>query len=101
MYRDDVHSGIIRTIPKGTAMENHESHTANHHAAEQPRSFPAWKGAAIMVAVIVGFYVLREHWGHALGFAPYLLLLACPLMHMFMHGNHGHQHDNHNNVQGK
>ncbi len=73
-------------------MENHESQTSNHPVPGQPRKFMAWKGAAIMVAAIVAFYVLREHWGHALGIAPYLLLLACPLMHMFMHGGHGHQH---------
>jgi hypothetical protein len=25
---------------------------------------------------------------------PYLLILACPLMHLFHHhGGHGHQHD--------
>jgi hypothetical protein len=23
---------------------------------------------------------------------PYLLLMACPLMHLFMHGGHGHSH---------
>ncbi len=41
--------------------------------------------------VIVLFFVLREHWGHALGLLPYLLLLACPLMHLFHgHGHHGH-----------
>ena len=82
-------------------MENHDSHTLNHPVPTQPRTIAAWKGAAIMVAVIVGFYVLREHWGHALGFAPYLLLLACPLMHMFMHGGHGHQHDNGDKAQPK
>lgn len=39
-----------------------------------------------MVAVIVGFYLLREHWSHIAGNWVYLLLLACPLMHLF----HGH-----------
>jgi hypothetical protein len=43
--------------------------------------------------VIVLFFGLREHWGHALGLLPYLLLLACPLMHLF-HGHGGHHgHD--------
>lgn len=74
-------------------MDNHDSHTSHHRAAETTGKFAAWKGAAVMIAVIAAFYLLREHWGHALGFAPYLLLLACPLMHMFMHGGHGHQHD--------
>ena len=52
-----------------------------------------------MLAIIVGVYLLREHWGHVLGVAPYALLLACPLMHVFMHGGHGgHAHHGH---QGK
>lgn len=38
------------------------------------------------------FYVLREHWAHIFGILPYLLFLACPLMHFFMHGKHGHGH---------
>ena len=74
-------------------MNDHAGHTPSHPATERPRTFTAWKGAAIMVAVIAGFYVLREHWGHALGVAPYLILLACPLMHLFMHGDHGHRRD--------
>ncbi len=44
--------------------------------------------ALATAALIAGFYLLREHWGHILGYWPYLLLLACPLMHL-MHG-HGH-----------
>jgi hypothetical protein len=55
----------------------------------------------VAVAAAAGFWLLRDHWGHALGFAPYLLFLACPLMHLFMHhghGGHGHDHmqDNRN-----
>lgn len=64
-----------------------------------PRRFPAWKGAVAMLSIIVGVYLLREHWGHVLGVAPYALLLACPLMHLFMHGGHGghggHDHGKH------
>lgn len=49
--------------------------------------------------VIALFFLLREHWGHVLGLLPYLILLACPLMHLFHHqgGNHsGHgTKDNH------
>ena len=47
--------------------------------------------AVTMIALIGGFYVLREHWGNVAGSWPYLLLLACPLMHL-MHG-HGGQGD--------
>jgi hypothetical protein len=45
--------------------------------------------ALIGLALVAAFYVLREHWGHAFGAPPYLLLLACPLMHLFMHHEHG------------
>ena len=51
------------------------------------------KTAAIMVVGIAAFYLLREHWNHLVGYWAYLILLACPLMHLFMHrrhGGHGH-----------
>lgn len=35
------------------------------------------------------FLLLSEHRAHVLGAWPFLLLLACPLMHIFMHGGHG------------
>lgn len=41
----------------------------------------------------------QEHRTHILGFLPYALLAACPLMHILMHGNHaghgGHAHGGH------
>jgi hypothetical protein len=37
-----------------------------------------------------GFFLLTEHRAHLLGWLPFLLILACPLMHVFMH--HGHRH---------
>lgn len=37
-----------------------------------------------------GFFLLTEHTAHVFGELPYLLLAACPLMHLFMHhGRHG------------
>ena len=80
-------------------MENHDNTLTDHLHHGGRRVFSAWKGAAIMVGAILAFYVLREHWGHALGFAPYLILLACPLMHIFMHGDHGHGHSDKDNAK--
>ena len=59
---------------------------------------PSWwrtpNGVAVIGFALVGaFHVLREHWGHALGALPYLLLLACPLMHLLMRRGHGRHHD--------
>ena len=61
-----------------------------------PRGEPApafWRGkpgiVLGMLAVIALFYVAREHYAHALGLLPYLILLLCPLMHLLGH-HHGH-----------
>ena len=44
--------------------------------------------------LVAGYFLVLEHKAHlegALQYLPYLLLLACPLMHLFMHhGHHGH-----------
>lgn len=49
------------------------------------------------VVAILGFLVYTGHSAHLLGFAPFLLLLACPLMHVFMHGGHSrHRTNTHN-----
>ena len=40
---------------------------------------------------IAGVLLLTEHRAHVLGLLIWLPLLACPLMHIFMHGGHsGH-----------
>jgi len=44
---------------------------------------------AVFLAVAASLLVL-EHWAHVVPFIPWLLLAACPLMHMFMHRGHGH-----------
>lgn len=59
---------------------------------------PFWKSkfgvAFIMLALVALFYLIREHWNHIGGGWLYLLLLMCPLMHLFGHGGHGgHRHD--------
>ena len=49
--------------------------------------------ALVVFGAIAAFFLLAEHRAHLFGWLPYLLLLACPLMHFFMHGGHGgHSH---------
>jgi hypothetical protein len=44
----------------------------------------------LIFAVLLLF---TEHRAHVLGMLPFLILLACPLMHLFMHHDHGnHAH---------
>jgi hypothetical protein len=38
---------------------------------------------------IAGFYLITEHTAHVIPYLPWLLLLACPFLHFFMHGSHG------------
>lgn len=48
---------------------------------------------ALCVVAAIALYLVTAHTGHVIGYLPYLLLAACPLMHLFMHHGHGrHQH---------
>ncbi|MEI5998085.1 DUF2933 domain-containing protein [Paraburkholderia bengalensis] len=59
-------------------------------------SRPFWRSrsaiALLVFAAIALFLLFSEHRAHFLGVLPYLLLLSCPLMHLFMHHGHGHGH---------
>jgi len=37
---------------------------------------------------IAGFYLVTEHRAHLFGALPFLLLAACPLLHLFHHRAH-------------
>lgn len=63
----------------------------NHDTYSRPAWYQRPAGiAGAMVGVVLAFYLLREHWYHIAGYWSYLLLLACPLMHLFHGGHHGH-----------
>lgn len=47
-------------------------------------------------AAIAAFFLVTEHAAHVFGVLPWLLILACPLMHVFMHRGHGHGGHRHN-----
>ena len=52
--------------------------------------------ALVIFLAIALFFLIAEHRAHLSGllsYVPYLLVLACPLMHLFMHGGHGHGDD--------
>ena len=51
---------------------------------------PGW--AAIGLIGAASYFLVMEHRQHLFEFLPYLILLACPFMHMFMHHGHGHRH---------
>jgi Protein of unknown function (DUF2933) len=45
--------------------------------------------ASICVGAVALVALVLDHRAHVLGAVPYLLLLACPLMHLW-HGDHRH-----------
>ncbi len=45
-----------------------------------------------MIGGVAAYFLLTGNLAHVVGALPFLLLLACPLMHIFMHGGHGHHH---------
>lgn len=51
------------------------------------RARTAWVLAAFLL--IAGFFLVTEHTAHYFGLLPFLLLAACPLLHLFSHGRHG------------
>ncbi|MGQ0711286.1 MAG: DUF2933 domain-containing protein [Rhodoferax sp.] len=77
-------------------MENH------HSEGDRPPGFwsSRWALGWLVLAAVAAFFLLAEHGAHVLGALPYLLLLACPLMHVFMHRGHGHHHHHHHHDPG-
>ena len=60
-------------------------HDSRGNRNGQPRiSVPLVGFLAIAV-----FFLVTEHRAHAFGYLPLILLLLCPLLHLFMHGGHG------------
>jgi len=72
-------------------------HTHDHSGLQMPDS-PApdrtsrrswWVFGGFAAAAL--FLMAVEHRAHLLGWLPWLILAACPLMHLFTHGGHiGH-----------
>ena len=67
--------------------------------AEPAHETKGWFGSRSRLVLlaflaVAGFFLITEHTAHVLGILPWLLLLACPLIHLF-HGGHGRKHGGH------
>jgi hypothetical protein len=64
----------------------------DHGNQESPPNF--WRTrygvGCLVIGAVAAYFLFTEHLAHTLSALPYLLLAACPLMHFFMHGGHGH-----------
>ncbi len=82
-------------------MSKHSCQHARHDAASSgsPSALPQRSRRGLWVflgfVAVAGFFLLTEHRAHLFGILPYLLLLACPLMHWFHHRGHGGRHPRH------
>jgi hypothetical protein len=54
------------------------------------RSYRGW--VVLGLAALLGGYLVIWHGAHLAAVLPFLVLATCPLMHVFMHRGHGHQH---------
>lgn len=63
-----------------------EKQPLSRTAADRPA---IWLGSVLLAAIAL-FFLWGEHRVHILGWLPWLLLLACLLIHRFMHRGHGH-----------
>lgn len=68
------------------------------HPEHQSRSWasPTYIGLFGFL-VVIAFFLITEHTAHLMGILPWLLLMACPLMHIL----HGHHHGDDGNNKGK
>lgn len=61
-----------------------------HMEHDNDRRVGRGKWVLIGFLAVAAFFLWTEHRAHVLGVLPYLLFLACPLMHLFHHHGHGH-----------
>ena len=66
----------------------------NHdHSRHDPAPTGFWRSryaiGLLVMGAVAAYFLMSEHRAHFFGALPFLLLLACPLMHVFMHGGHG------------
>lgn len=76
-------------------------HDHSPSIVEQPQgNFLTSRAALVFLgfAIIAGALLFTEHRAHVLGALIWLPLLACPLMHLFMH--HGHSGHKSHGQQG-
>lgn len=78
--------------------DSHDHVQTGGESGHRPDGGPGesfWRSTPGIVTIaflaIVAFFLLAEHRAHVVPWLPWLILLACPLLHVLMHGGHrGH-----------
>lgn len=68
--------------------------TEHSDAYHTPQAKPVWwKTPSGLVGMFffaaAGYVLLTEHTAHVVSYLPWLIILLCPLMHIFHHRGHG------------
>ena len=94
-----------KRAPTNTQMARGKATSGEPSERRRPFHLPFWLGVCLVAAIAV-FFLWEEHQAHIPGALPWLILLACPLIHFFMHRNHDHgggevhQHGEHGQSKG-
>lgn len=51
--------------------------------------------ASCIFLIFIAYFLLTEHMAHVYQALPWLIFLACPFMHIFMHHGHGGHRSHH------
>jgi hypothetical protein len=92
-FEHPLRDAHLRFIVSENAMSLHD-HSV--HQDKPQGSFLTSRAGLVLLAflAIASVLLFTEHRAHALGASLWLVLLACPLLHLFMHGGHGSHGNN-------
>jgi hypothetical protein len=64
---------------------------ASDHPTHRIRHPEPWKRYAALAVFgsVASYFLLTEHYAHTMQALLWLLVIACPVMHLFMHRGHG------------
>ncbi len=73
--------------------------------AKSPHANGSWQSRSKLVLIgflaIAAYFLWTEHRAHVVQFLPYILLLLCPLLHLFQGGHGAHGGDQGNDTGGE
>jgi hypothetical protein len=78
-----------------------QQHEDNQSHEDEDKVLQKSKYVKIGFILIIAYFLWMEHRAHVIEFLPFILLAACPLMHIFMHGGHGHHNGSSENKKNE
>jgi hypothetical protein len=90
--QSEVPSSASMHIIRDTEKPHEREHTVLPQQFTFTRVIRSTSGRVVLVGIVVAVaFLVVTHTEHVLAAIPYVLVVLCPLLHVFMHGGH----DNH------